>query len=464
MADLSLPILDLSRLDAGPEAAAAFRDDLRAATHDVGFFYLTGTGISPELEDRLHRAARDFFALPEADKLAIENVKSPHFRGYTRVGGERTQGRVDWREQIDIGPERAAVADGSAPDYARLIGPNLWPAAQPELRVVVSEWHDHLSGVARKLLRAWAVALGADESYFDQHFGEPSTLIKIVRYPGKDDPTPQQGVGAHKDSGVLTLLWVEPGKGGLQVQRDGEWVDAPPVPGAFVVNIGELLEYATQGYLIATNHRVVSPKYPDDRISVPFFFNPALDARLPIIELPADLAAEARGVTQDPANPIHALYGSNALKSRLRAHPDVAAIHHADLVAARAEASAGPAPPPRFDSAEELGLRGRELLVAEDAGILPRRQLRQLRHDVRATRRGSRSGRRSRLRVLRRRGLRGRVDLRLLLSSRILLLVVLALRFLLLVTLNAPADRGRRPRHHSGTSSHTDQAGTTPSS
>lgn len=339
MADRSLPVLDLSRLDAGPEAAAQFRADLRAATHDVGFFYLTGTGVPPELEQALHRVSREFFALPEADKLAIENVKSPHFRGYTRVGGERTQGRVDWREQIDIGPERPAVDDATAPDHARLIGPNLWPDAQPELREVVSQWHDHLSGVARKLLRAWALSLGAEESYFDEHFGEPSTLIKIVRYPGKDDPTPQQGVGAHKDSGVLTLLWVEPGKGGLQVERDGVWVDAPSVPGAFVVNIGELLEYATQGYLIATNHRVVSPTYPDDRISVPFFFNPALDARLPIIELPPELAAEARGVTQDPSNPIHALYGENALKSRLRAHPDVAAIHHADLLAARAAAS-----------------------------------------------------------------------------------------------------------------------------
>lgn len=346
MTDLNLPILDLSQLDAGPEAAARFRDDLRAATHDVGFFYLTGTGVSPELEARLHQAARDFFALPEADKLAIENVNSPHFRGYTRVGGERTQGKVDWREQIDIGPERDAVADPQAPDFARLVGPNLWPQAQPELREVVSEWHDHLSGVARKLLRAWALSLGAPETYFDEHFGEPSTLIKIVRYPGKEDPTPQQGVGAHKDSGVLTLLWVEPGKGGLQVERqDGatgewHWVDAPPVPGAFVVNIGELLEYATQGYLIATKHRVISPAFPDDRISVPFFFNPALDKRLPLIELPAELAAQAGGVTQDPTNPIHALYGENALKSRLRAHPDVAAIHHADLVAARAAASA----------------------------------------------------------------------------------------------------------------------------
>lgn len=220
-----------------------------------------------------------------------------------------------------------------------MIGPNLWPAAQPELREVIDEWHERLTGIARRLLRAWAVALGAPQTYFDEHFGEPSTLIKIVRYPGKDDPTPQQGVGAHKDSGVLTLLWIEPGKGGLQVERDGAWVDAPPVPGAFVVNIGELLEYATQGYLKATNHRVISPRYPDERISVPFFFNPALDRRLPLIELPVALAAEASGVTEDPSNPIHALYGENALKSRLRAHPDVAERWHADLVARRSAAT-----------------------------------------------------------------------------------------------------------------------------
>ena len=333
MTDLTLPILDLSQLDESPEAAARFRDDLRAATHDVGFFYLTGTGVTPELEARLHRTAREFFELDEADKLAIENLNSPQFRGYTRIGGERTQGKVDWREQIDIGPERDIVTDPEAPDFARLIGPNLWPDAQPELREVATEWQEHLAGVARKLLRAWALALGAPETYFDEHFGEPSTLLKIVRYPGTDEPEPGQGVGAHKDSGVLTLLWVEPGKGGLQVQRGGEWVDAPPVEGAFVVNIGEMLEYATGGYLIATNHRVISPRAPGDRISVPYFFNPALDSRLPLIELPADLAAQARGVTQDPTNPIHALHGENALKSRLRAHPDVAERWHADLLA-----------------------------------------------------------------------------------------------------------------------------------
>ncbi|WP_417508470.1 isopenicillin N synthase family dioxygenase [Microbacterium sp.] len=334
MPDLNLPILDLSQLDQGPEAAAQFRDDLRAATHDIGFFYLTGTDVTAELSERLHKAARDFFALPEEEKLAIENVKSPQFRGYTRTGGELTQGKVDWREQIDIGPERENVEGG--PTFNRLIGPNLWPAAQPALREVAEEWLAHLDGIARKLMRSWALALGADESHFDGSFREPATLVKIVRYPGTDAPEPQQGVGAHKDGGVLTLLWVEPGKGGLQVERGGEWVDAPSVDGAFVVNIGEMLEYATGGYLKATNHRVVSPKAPDDRISVPFFFNPALDAQVPVIDLPAELKAQSRGVGDESSNPIEGLYGENALRYRLRAHPNVAVIHHADLMGAPA--------------------------------------------------------------------------------------------------------------------------------
>ncbi|MCU1422070.1 MAG: 2-oxobutyrate oxidase [Microbacteriaceae bacterium] len=330
----SLPILDLSRLDAGPEEAEAFRRDLRQATHDVGFFYLVGHGIDERLQRSMISTARALFALPEADKLAIENVKSPHFRGYTRVGGELTRGKVDWREQIDIGPERPAVpkGEGVAP-YWVLEGPNQWPTALPELRDVALEWNEQLSAVALRLMHAWALALGAPEDVFDEAFAtSPSTLIKIVRYPGKSDPTPRQGVGAHKDSGVLTLLYVEPGKGGLQVRYGDEWIDAPPVEGAFVVNIGETLEVATNGYLKATVHRVISPLIGQDRISVPFFFNPALDTAIPLLPLPPELAAQAEGVTADPDDPIFGVFGDNILKSRLRAHPDVAAIHHPELV------------------------------------------------------------------------------------------------------------------------------------
>jgi len=334
MAPLNLPVLDLSRLDAGEEEAAAFRDDLRAATRDVGFFYLTGTGIRHELFRRLQQAARDFFALPEEQKLAIENVHSPQFRGYTRIGGELTQGKVDWREQIDIGPESEPVAGG--PAFNRLIGPNLWPEAQPELREVAEEWREGLSRIARRLLSSWAESLGAAPTHFDAAFERAESLLKIVRYPGTDAVEPQQGVGIHKDGGVLTLLWVEPGKGGLQVERDGVWVDAPPVDDTFIVNIGEMLEYATGGYLKATKHRVFSPKAPHDRISVPFFFNPALDSQVPVIDLPEELRAQARGVAGEGENPIDGVYGENALRYRLRAHPNVVEIHHPDLLSTKA--------------------------------------------------------------------------------------------------------------------------------
>ena len=157
-----------------------------------------------------------------------------------------------------------------------------------------------------------------------------------MRYPGRSDRG--QGVGAHKDPGVLTLLKIEAGKAGLQVQHAGGWVDVPPLPGAFVVNIGELLEFATNGYLKATVHRVVSPAAGDERLSIPFFFNPALDSTVPCITLPPELAREAAGVTQDPDNRISGTFGENLLKARLRAHPDVAAVHHADLLAAPAVA------------------------------------------------------------------------------------------------------------------------------
>ncbi|MCB1298606.1 MAG: isopenicillin N synthase family oxygenase, partial [Microthrixaceae bacterium] len=190
MSDFTLPVLDLSELDQGPEAAERFREALRGATHDVGFFYLTGHGVPAQLQARLLAVARAFFALPEAAKLAIENVHSPQFRGYTRVGGERTQGAVDWREQIDVGPERPAVTDPAAADFWRLEGPNLWPEDLPELQAVLAEWEALLRGIAERLLRAWAESLGAPADAFEPAFGaHPSTLIKVVRYPGKDEPT-----------------------------------------------------------------------------------------------------------------------------------------------------------------------------------------------------------------------------------------------------------------------------------
>jgi len=325
-----LPVLDLTRLDAGPEQAAAFRDELRAATHEVGFFYLTGHGIPESVVADAFAEAERFFALPEEDKLAIEMLRSPHFRGYTRTGGELTQGQVDWREQIDIGAERDRVTEPGAAAYLRLEGPNLWPGAQPRLREVFTDWERRCAAIGHRLMRAWATALGSPEDIWDATFEKPATLIKLVRYPGRAERG--QGVGAHNDPGVLTLLMIEPGKSGLQVEHEGSWIEAPARPGAFVVNIGELLEWATDGYLKATSHRVESPPAGQTRLSIPFFFNPSLDSTIPKVDLPPELSAAARGVTQDPDNVISGTFGENMLKARLRAHPDVAARHHPDLL------------------------------------------------------------------------------------------------------------------------------------
>lgn len=315
----ALPVVDLR------DDPADLRPRLRSVAHEVGFFYVTGHGVPEELIERVLTQARRLFALPQADKDAVAMVNSPHFRGYTRLGGELTGGAVDWREQIDIGPERVPLPDPAEP-YLRLQGPNQWPIAVPELPGVVAEWDAALAEVGRTLLRHWAASLGAAEDAFDAAFADtPATLIKIVRYPAQaDDP---QGVGAHRDAGVLTLLLAEPGSRGLQVRgQDGAWLEVDPLPGAFIVNIGEMLEVASGGYLRATEHRVTLSS--SERISVPYFFNPRLDARMPVLKLPAELAALARGVTADPSNErIFAVYGRNAWKSRLRAHPDVAAAH-----------------------------------------------------------------------------------------------------------------------------------------
>jgi len=231
---------------------------------------------------------------------------------------------VDWREQIDIGPERPSIGGPDKPAYLWLQGPNQWPAALPELRRIIDEFDVALSSVARTLLRHWAASLGSPPDVFDSAFADtPATLIKIIRYPAR--AASPQGVGAHRDAGVLTLLLAEPGSRGLQVRRAGGWIDVPPLPGAFVVNIGELLEVATGGYLKATEHRV-NLDGPAERISVPYFFNPRLDAQIPVLSLPDELRtlAERR---DDPSDPIFSVYGRNAWKSRLRAHPDVAAAH-----------------------------------------------------------------------------------------------------------------------------------------
>lgn len=333
----TLPVLDISRLDASPDGREAFLADLRDAARRFGFFYLSGHGIPDAVVSRLIASSRQFFALPEDEKLAIEMVNSPHFRGYTRTGLELTRGRPDWREQIDFNSERPrrTLTSDSKP-WARLQGPNQWPAALPELKPVVTDWQDQLTALGIRVLEAFALALGQSRDVFSPIYAHaPNQHLKLIRYPGRAADAGNQGVGAHKDSGFLTLL-LQDVEAGLEVELDGNWIAAPPIPGTFVVNIGEILEMASDGYLRANVHRVVSPPAGRDRLSVAFFLGADHDAVVPHLRLPAERAAEAPGAAQEPDNPLFYEVGRNYLKGRLRSHPDVARRHHPDLIDASA--------------------------------------------------------------------------------------------------------------------------------
>lgn len=327
-----LPILDIRRLDGEAAERSAFLDDLANVAHDVGFFYLVGHGIGPA-NDEILTLARRFFALSEAEKLAVEMVHSPQFRGYNRAGAERTRGRADWREQFDIGAERPALAAGpAAPAWARLQGPNQWPAALPELRPGLLRWQAATTQLLRRLLGAFALALGQNAAVFEPLLGDaPNQHVKLIRYPGQDQGGDGQGVGPHKDSSLLTLL-LQDAQSGLQVETATGWIDAVPLADAFVVNIGEQLELAANGYLRATMHRAVNPPPGVDRVSAALFLGARLDTVIPVLDLPPALAALSPGPAEDPLNPLYPETGRNYLKGRLRSHPDVALRHHADLL------------------------------------------------------------------------------------------------------------------------------------
>ncbi len=334
----SIPVLDLSTArSADGTFNPAFIEQLRDATHKIGFFHLTGYGAGPGRVEELFDVTKRFFELPLEERLKLDNRTSPHFRGYTRLGAEMTQGKADAREQLDFSPEREPVSE--YPDdepYWLVQGPNLWPEdVMPELSRVSMAWAELMSTVGAELLSAIAVSLELPENHFTEAFeGTPAWMAKLIHYVGGVvQEAGNQGVGSHADYGFVTLL-LQDEVGGLEVKphESETWIPVEPLPGALVVNLGEMLEVATQGYLSATIHRVQAPPPGVDRYAIPFFWSPRLDAVVDPVQLPPSLAEQARGISDDPQNPMLASYGANVLKGWLRAHPKVAEIHHPELV------------------------------------------------------------------------------------------------------------------------------------
>jgi len=331
-----LPVIDLNPFLADPSGAAAdgVVEALRDACHRIGFCYLSGHGVDVALERRLMAESQAFFRLPESDRQAIAIGRSPHFRGYTVLGDERTGGRRDWRDQIDIGPEEPAteVRPGDPP-WLPLRGPNQWPAGQPGLCPAVLAWMTAMNELGTEVMRALALGLGQPAGCFDAALQpDPYTRVKIMRYPALPPSAPaERGLGMHQDSGLLSFI-LQDEVGGLEVETGDAVIPVEPISGTYVMNLGEMLQRASGGYLNATRHQVRSPPAGRERVSVACFFNPRLDTVFEPLSLPPELAPAARGMDNpDPGDPIHATFGENALKIRMRAHPDVTAAFYGDV-------------------------------------------------------------------------------------------------------------------------------------
>lgn len=263
---MALPVIDL--------AGDGVAHQLRRVCENEGFFYVASHDVASELTARVRLAAREFFALPSAAKLALHFERESKQRGYIPLEAESTDPASpagDHKEALDftfpIPPE--GVSDAVA---HRMYGENLWPRELPEMQEVVETYFDEMIRVGRSLFALIAESFGLPRSYFDAKTDRPIAQLRLLHYPPRDDSI---GIGAHCDYECLTIL--DPGEvGGLQIQTRDAWIDVEPIDGTFVVNLGEMLARWTNDVFRATPHRVLN-RSGRERYTIPFFFGTNYD-------------------------------------------------------------------------------------------------------------------------------------------------------------------------------------------
>jgi isopenicillin N synthase-like dioxygenase len=303
-----IPIIDVSDLVTGTARRQSAVTQLGEACRESGFFYAIGHGVDEVLQRRLRELSQQFFAQDVQTKMQLRMALGGRaWRGYFRVGDELTSGRPDQKEGLYFGAELAAghpLVRAGTPMH----GPNVFPADLPGFRETVLDYMAALTRLGHRLMAGLALSLGLEESYFaDRCTGEPLILFRIFNYPPPRDPT-LWGVGEHTDYGLLTIL-LQDEAGGLEVKSRSRWVPAPPVPGSFICNIGDMLDRMTGGLYRSTPHRVRNP-VPRDRLSFPFFFDPNFFARVQPIDLPGRAGLSDDQVDRWDGASVHAFQGT----------------------------------------------------------------------------------------------------------------------------------------------------------
>ncbi|KAL5537629.1 hypothetical protein UlMin_045613 [Ulmus minor] len=256
---------------------------LKQACLDCGFFYVVNHGISQEFMEEVFAQSKRMFSLPLSEKMKL--LRNEKNRGYIPVFDELldpvNQVQRDNREGYDIGLEVAEDdPDAEKPYY----GPNIWPQQDqlPGWRETMEKFHQQALEVARSVARIIALALGLDHDFFDkpEMLGEPIALLRPLHYEGQSDPSKGIfGAGAHSDYVFITLVATDDILG-LQICKDRDanpqkWEYVAPIKGAFIVNLGDLLERWSNCIFKSTLHRVLSND--QDRYSITYFVYPSHD-------------------------------------------------------------------------------------------------------------------------------------------------------------------------------------------
>jgi isopenicillin N synthase-like dioxygenase len=266
----SVPVVDISGLRSPDRAHREHvAREIGKAAGEVGFLYVSGAGVDDALFERTLAATKEFFALPADEKMRYYIGLSKCHRGYVPPGEEGlATGMPEVKEAFDT----ALDLPPDDPDYLAgnpMLGPNTWPDLAGFADAVTAYYRAVLD-VGRRLLWAFAVALGEDPDTFSKHATKTPSQLRLIHYPYNPAAEDAHGIGAHTDYECFTLL--KPTAPGLEVLNGaGRWIDVPPVPDTFVVNIGDMLELWTNGAYVATSHRVRQVK--DERYSFPLFFN-----------------------------------------------------------------------------------------------------------------------------------------------------------------------------------------------
>lgn len=279
---MAFPVFDLAKFE---KSTGQSRSDAAAQLdqicRDTGFLVLQGHGVPATLTDRMFAAIRMFFEQPAEIKARTAAPYPGYPYGWLGPDKEalaRSKGQdtpPDLKESFNGGPLNipAGIPDPQA--YEFCYQPTLWPELSG-FRETWEEYYAAMEDLARRVMAAFAAALDLPEAYFAPFIGQPISALRALHYPGTqgDIRQHQQRAGAHTDYGSLTILLPQPGSSGLQIHSGEEWVDVPAPPGAFVINIGDLMARWTADRWVSTLHRVVARADQPERYSLAFFHQP----------------------------------------------------------------------------------------------------------------------------------------------------------------------------------------------